>query len=109
MKEGDRLWYIAVNGSSCAMAGWPLRFPFQVRPIPEVLFGFATFEEASEAQRTCHNDPIPIVKEAMRRWIESDKVHVVSLRTSEPQTDGDTLWIQTPGGERDWIDSFEAN
>lgn len=83
-------YWIAINGSSCALCGMALFNP-QVTPTPETLIGFKTYAEAKAAQATCLNAPIPRVHEAMQEWVERGAA-MVRLAKPEPQTTGPTLW-----------------
>src|SRR4051794_35846764 len=44
----ERLFWIAINGPSCAIASHPATETLKVQPVPEVLLWFNTYEEAVE-------------------------------------------------------------
>lgn len=92
MPDEQPLYWIAINGSSCAAAPFPLREPFKVAPTPEILVGFTIAEEAEENQSVMLQAPIAEVQERMRSWNSRTDVKVVRLTNPEPQTDGQTMW-----------------
>ena len=92
--EGKPLFWIAVNGCSCAMFPAPLRFPFVIRPIPQWLVGFETVEEAVTAQEICLNASIEDTHKAIVSWKYRDKVAFVKMSNPEPMTDGPTTWME---------------
>ena len=58
MSDEHGLYWIAVNGASCALATWSMTRP-QVSPVPEQMWGFPTYEEAKKAQD---------ISASTRRW-----------------------------------------
>ena len=90
-------YWIALNGSSCAMSSMPMRRP-EVSPRPWQLIGFLTLEEAREAQRVCLNEPIPVVRQFMEGLlpaVEDGKIVVITHEDHDPQT-GSTMWLDAP-------------
>lgn len=53
---GEMYW-IAINGASCAIASAPMKNP-KVTPTPQQLLGFPTFEAAKHAQTVCLTAPM---------------------------------------------------
>jgi hypothetical protein len=92
----DRYW-IAINGSSCALSTLPWRDPTTV-PVAQQMFGFPTLREAKEAQRICLDEPI----EKVKAWMESLRPDVASgrvlyKRPAKPDTPtfGETMWMES--------------
>jgi hypothetical protein len=82
------LWWVALNGSSCAIAPTPMKRP-KVSPVPEQMIGFRTWGEAKEAQRVCLQAP----KDEVRRYLLSlwpdivaGRIIVIVPPTPEPPT-----------------------
>lgn len=88
------LYWIAVNGSSCARFSLPLREPFVVKPTPEILIGFQTHDEAEEGQAFLLTAPVENVRERMAQWMRHADVKIVHPPNPEPQTDGETMWME---------------
>lgn len=88
------LYWIAINGSSCARYPLPLFRP-RLKPVPEILIGFKTSKEAAFAQDKCLNAPIEEVRKLMESWCRfGSDVKVVRSANQEPQTYGPTLWTE---------------
>jgi hypothetical protein len=95
---GERYW-IAINGSSCALSSIPWRNPVTV-PAAQQMFGFPTFEEAREAQRTCLHEPIDDVQAYLQGLlpdIQSGRVAYKRSASAGPQTRGQTAWMEEDG------------
>lgn len=92
----EPLWYIAINGSSCALAPFALFWPFEVEPVPQQMIGFPTLAQAHKAQKTCLSEPIDVVKKAFSKWASRDDVVILEADNPEPQTYGATGWTQIP-------------
>lgn len=86
------LYWIAINGSSCAMFGCPLIWPFNVLPVPEFLIGFPTLEEAIEAQQVCLESPADSLRGYAKEWLSRSGVAFHRFDNPEPQTYGPTVW-----------------
>lgn len=84
--------WIAVNGSSCAVSPFPLKFPFAVKPTPEWVMGFPTAEEAVEAQQFLLAAPPEQLRPRIAEWMKRSDVVSVRFPNPEPQTDGPTVW-----------------
>jgi hypothetical protein len=96
-REAHRYW-IAINGSSCAMSVTPMRNATTI-PIAEQMFGFPTLEEAKEARRICLHEPMERVEE----FFDSLHPHVASGRivhkrsaNPDPPTSDATMWLEAP-------------
>ena len=92
--EGKPLFWIAVNGCSCAMFPAPLRFPFVVRPIPQYVIGFETVEEALRAQEMCLEYSMDALRPVIVSWKFRANVAFVKMSNPEPMTDGPTTWME---------------
>lgn len=88
-----KLYWIAINGPSCALSPFPLEFP-KVIPRPEILFGFHKQSEAKEAQAICLQGSIEQVRRAMLAWTYAKGVSWTKLTDPEPPTNGPTLWTE---------------
>jgi hypothetical protein len=89
-------YWIAINGSGCAMSMLPWKNPTTV-PVSEQMFGFPTVEEARQAQLICLNKPIPEVMAYLRSLgpdIKSGRVVYKRPRNPGPQTRGRTAWME---------------
>lgn len=90
----DGRYWIAINGSSCALASLPFTNP-KVTPIPRQLIGFSTYNEAREAQRICLNDPTSKViqfMENLQSRVKAGQVMIIQPSHPQPSTKGPTLW-----------------
>ncbi len=88
------LYWIAINGSSCARLAVSLRLPLRVTPTPQILIGFLTAKESLDAQQTCLTAPIEEVKQRMSEWHRRVDVTVIRPANPGPQTNGETLWAE---------------
>jgi hypothetical protein len=92
----DERYWIAINGSGCAITALPMRNP-KVTPTPQQLLGFPTYEEAAEAHRICLQAPLDEVRrlfESLRACVKSGRVRVIQPRHPQPQTDGPVTWTE---------------
>ena len=87
-------YYIAINGSSCAMFPIALREPFIVKPKPHILIGFPTLEEAKAAQAICLQSPIAMVDEQIAAWRLRPDVRWKLNVVHDKQTKGQTVWME---------------
>jgi hypothetical protein len=99
MTDADSEWkyWIALNGSSCAISSLPLRQP-HVTPTPVELVGFPTFEEAYDAQQICLHAPIEEVRRFLRGLIpdiRSGRLRLIQPKHPQPPTRGQTLWTDS--------------
>ncbi len=95
-KVGESFFWIAINGSSCAINAVPLHWPIRLLPTPEFLIGFPTLAEAKEHQRSCLNDPVSVVRKNAQALVSRDDIAFVALKDSQPQTEGPTFWAEMP-------------
>jgi hypothetical protein len=87
-------WWIAINGSSCAMCGLPFNEPPQVIPRPQGLIGFPTYQQARKAQELCLKAPIPKVERKISEWRnQKNGIVFIQFRNPEPQTSGTTCFL----------------
>jgi hypothetical protein len=87
-------YYIAINGSSCALSTVPWRKPPRVVPAPEVLIGFPTLAEATEAQHFLLNAPVPEMTARLVSYRDRrPDLTVIRLPNPGPQTAGETVWL----------------
>ncbi len=91
---GILLYWIAVNGSSCARSPGSLRWPFTVMPMPQHLIGFETETQAKFGQMVMLEWPISEVKSQVDRWAARSDVVMIKPDRPECQTDGPTLWSE---------------
>src|SRR5437870_1625321 len=92
----DRYW-IAINGSSCAISSLPMRNPM-VTPTPWQMLGFPTYEEAERAQRVCLQAPIDEVRrfvDSLRPDVMSGRIRVIQPKYPQPPTKGPTIWTES--------------
>ena len=88
-----RLWWLAINGSSCAAWGFPCEKPPKVTPRPEILIGFRTEKEQLERQKFLLTAPVADIAAFFKQAIElSGDITLVRFSNPEPQTDGMTIW-----------------
>ena len=95
MSTPTQRYWIAVNGSSCAMSAMAMRDPV-VTPTPEQMWGFPTLEEAQKAQQICLTAPMADViafLEGLRQDIKSGRILYRSPENPGPQTRGETVWL----------------
>ncbi len=89
-----KLYWIAINGSSCACSSIPFVRP-TVTPTPEVLIGFPNVEEAKDAQKLCLKAPIGQVKASMKLWMTQADIRIIRPSKPDPPTSGVTLWLES--------------
>ena len=95
-KEEPLRYWIAINGSSCALFPIPLRNPVTT-PTAQQLFGFPTLKEAQKAQHICLNAPIPEAKaffDSLRPDVISGRIAHLTPANPDPQTRGQTVWME---------------
>ena len=96
-KQQPLFHWIAINGASCALAGYPLPVP-TVKPTPELLIGFPTHDEAVQAQHFLLTAPEESLLPKLAEWRlrallpESDITIVMPAHPERPTT-GSTLWF----------------
>jgi hypothetical protein len=93
---GDRRYWIAINGPSCARTSIALREP-KVSPTPYQLIGFPTDEEAREAQRICLEESPATVRqfmESLQPRVRSGVIRVIQPDHPEPPTTEQTAWLE---------------
>jgi hypothetical protein len=95
--EGIR-YYIAINGSSCALSSIPYPGPPRTVPRCWCLIGFPTLDEAREAQRLCLTAPPAELLRLLHLWVDSPANVCVMNDDPEPQTKGTTFWMYPPDG-----------
>jgi hypothetical protein len=96
-RNANRYW-IAINGSSCAISGTPMRDPMVI-PTPEQMFGFPTAEEARKAQQICLTAPIQKANAFLQSLLPDIKSGRILYRRPDnpgPQTRGETMWLDGP-------------
>lgn len=89
------MYYIAINGPSCALSRIPWNEPPIVSPTPQQLIGFPTVEEAEEMQAACLHDAIPAVEKKLLDLVprvEAGEVQILTNPHPEPPTTGQTIW-----------------
>ena len=95
--DSEWKYWIALNGSSCAICSLPLRHP-HATPTPVQLIGFPTFEEAYDAQQICLHAPIGEVRRFQRALIpdiSSGRLRLIQPKHPQPPTQGPTLWTDS--------------
>jgi hypothetical protein len=96
MNHSERYW-IAINGSSCALSAIPLRNPI-VTPTPQHLLGFPTLEEAERAQHICLTAAMEEVNRFLRNLapdIKSGRIRAIREKRPQPETTGPTTWSES--------------
>src|ERR1022692_5299590 len=66
-KQQTLFHWIAINGATCALAGYPLPVP-TVKPTPELLIGFPTHDEAVQAQIFLLTAPDSSLPPKLQEW-----------------------------------------
>jgi hypothetical protein len=92
----DERYWIAINGSSCALSPLPMRNP-KASPTPEQLIGFPTLEEAQFAQNLCLHAPMKKVRRFFANLapdVHSGRIRVIRPAYPHPQTSGPTAWTE---------------
>jgi hypothetical protein len=93
--ETQHYYWIAINGSSCALSITPMRNATTI-PVAQQMFGFPTLEEARKAQRICLTAPITegeAFMERLRPDVKSGRIIYKGPANPEPPTKGQTAWI----------------
>src|SRR5262245_28898099 len=94
--ELAKLYWIAINGSGCALSRVRWRNP-ATRPRSQQMFGFPTLQEAQEAQKICLTAPVEKVEEffeSLRPDVQSGRVAYRRPNSPEPPTRGQTAWME---------------
>jgi hypothetical protein len=86
-------YWIATNGDSCALCTTPMATSVMCSPTPENLIGFPSFQEASEAQRICLNEPSQDISSYLLALRSRMDVAIVVTKDPEPKTRGTTVWF----------------
>lgn len=92
----ERYW-IAINGSSCALTSLPFQKPL-CTPTPAQMLGFPTLEEAQHAQGVYLNatmDEVCSFLEGLRPDVKSGRILVIQPTHPQPQTSGPTMWTES--------------
>jgi hypothetical protein len=95
-KLDDARYWIALNGSSCALFSLPLRNP-KVTPTPQQLLGFPTLEEAKWAQNICLTAQMSHVKKFMKRLradVLTGRIRHIRPQHPQPPTRNETIWTE---------------
>jgi len=89
------MWWISINGASCAFCPVPSDAAPAVSPLPQAVVGFPTEEAARAAQHSCLNDPLHVVSEKARCWRNGEVgAVVVMFPNPEPISEGQpTAWV----------------
>jgi hypothetical protein len=93
----DERYWIAINGTSCAMSPLPMRNPL-LTPTPEQMLGFPTHEEAARAQRICLQAPMDEVQrflESLRPDVESGRIRVIQPEHPQPPIASQSIWTES--------------
>ncbi len=95
----DQLYWLAINGASCAMSNMPMPATVTVTPRPQMLVGFLTHAEAKTAQHSMLTAPIAKCRKLMDKWKRCDDVVMRVFKKPERPTHGPTIWqCQGDGG-----------
>jgi hypothetical protein len=92
----DEKYWIAINGSSCALASMPMCNPMTT-PTAWQLIGFPTLEEAKRAQRICLKAPMDEIKKffaTLRPDVKSGRVRVIQHEHPQPPQEP-LLWTES--------------
>ena len=89
--DTDERYWIALNGSSCAMTSMPMRHPL-LTPTPQQMLGFPTFEEAKQAQRICL-EAVEFLK-SLAPDVKSGRVRVIQPKHPQPPTAEQSIWTE---------------
>jgi hypothetical protein len=90
-----RKYWIAINGSSCAMSSVPMVMP-TVLPKPQQLLGFPTLEEAKRAQHICLTAPMNEVRQFLQSLsphVRCGRITVITFDDPDPPTAESTMWL----------------
>src|ERR1035441_777587 len=96
-KQQTLFHWIAINGASCALAGYPLPVP-TVKPTPELLIGFPTHDEAVQAQRFLLTARVECLSPKLAEWrlralLPESDIKIVMPEHPERPTTGATHWF----------------
>jgi hypothetical protein len=94
-------YWIAINGPSCARAGFPMRSP-STHPVAQQLLGFPSEQESREAQEICLSAPMKLVRAYLKSLapdVASGRIKVIQPAHPEPPTRGQTVWTDIYGEE----------
>jgi hypothetical protein len=96
-KQQPLFHWIAINGASCALAGYPLPVP-TVKPTPELLIGFPSHEEAVQAQIFLLTAPDNRLPPQLQEWrlralLPESDIKIVMPEHPERPTTGATHWF----------------
>lgn len=98
--SGDKWWWLAVNGASCAACFLQVRAEeLEVTPVPEQLIGLPTRQKQLEIQHfllTSSIDEVSRYMAALPVKIKSGEVAYVRPHNPEPPTRGPTIWSFRP-------------
>lgn len=90
--KGKNLFWIAINGSSCAISRIQFRWPIKVTPSPEILVGFVKEGDAIDAQHDALNIPANRLKKFWDKLSNNKNAVIIKLANHGPQTYGQTIW-----------------
>jgi hypothetical protein len=91
----DQRYWIAINGSSCALSSLPFRNPMLI-PTPEQMLGFPT--RAEKVQRLCLQAPMDEMRKLLAGLapdVTSGRVRVIRPEHPQPSTRGPTMWTES--------------
>ncbi len=95
----ELLYWLAINGASCAMSSMPMPGTVTVTPRPKMLVGFLTHAEAKTAQHSMLTAPIAKCRKLMDKWKKRHDVVMKVFKKPERPTHGPTIWrCQGQGG-----------
>lgn len=80
------MYWIAINGASCALCPIASEKPPASFPRPQYYAGFDSLAEAQQAQDYCLNAPIEKVRYRFGKWCKQGRV--VRVNNPEPVVDG---------------------
>lgn len=103
MKE-QQWWWLAINGASCAASNFPIEVKkLAIQPVPQIVIGYRTQQEALERQQFFLTAPIEDVQRyfhsELRGMVAAGRAFVQRLPNPEPPTDGPTVWTNFPMDE----------
>ncbi len=88
----NHLYWLAINGASCAMSNMPMPATVTVTPRPQMLVGFLTHADAKTAQHCMLTAPITKCRRLLKEWKKRDDVVMKVFKNSERPTHGPTIW-----------------
>lgn len=89
----DHLYWLAINGASCAMSSIPMPATVMVTPRPQMLVGFLTHGEAKTAQHSMLTDSIAKCRKLLDKWKKRHDVVIRVFKNAERPTHGPTIWL----------------